>query len=121
MKAVFDTNILIDYLKGIEQASEELSRYKSKLISVISYIEVLVGAENKAEEDVIRAFLSTFQLCGLTAEVAEASIQIRKEHRMKVPDAVVYATAQVEGCLLVSRNTNDFRKEWLDLRVPYEI
>lgn len=121
MKAVFDTNILIDYLNGIKNASQELSRYKIKLISVITYIEVLVGAEDKTEESVIRGFLSTFQVCGITEDVAEASVKIRKEHKLKIPDAIVYATAQVEGCMMVSRNTIDFKKDWLDVRVPYEI
>ena len=121
MKAVFDTNILIDYLNGIENASQELSRYRKKLISVISFIEVLVGAEDETEESVIRGFLSTFEVRALSEEIAEASIKVRKKHRLKVPDAIVYATAQVEECMIVSRNTKDFKEEWPDVRVPYEI
>ncbi len=44
MKAVFDTNILIDYLNGFKQAKKELSLYEEKLISVITRIEVMTGA-----------------------------------------------------------------------------
>ena len=109
MKAVFDTNILIDYLNGIPDAAKEISLYKTKIISVITQIEVLVGAQTSDEEDIIRSFLSSFQIQPLTEEIAEATINLRKEHRLKIPDAIVYATAQNEECLLISRNTKDFK------------
>lgn len=121
MKAVFDTNILIDYLNGIEAASKELSLYQTRLISVVTYIEVLAGAYEAEEENIIRGFLSLLEVVGLSTEVADMTIQLRRDHRLKVPDAIVYATARVEGCMLVSRNTEDFKMEWPDIRVPYKI
>ena len=121
MNAVFDTNILIDYLNGEAAALEELSRYRSRFISVITHIEVLVGAVNRKEEIMIRSFLASFELKQLTANIAERVIQIRKEHRLKIPDAIVYATAQEEGCILVTRNTKDLKENWPDVRVPYEL
>ena len=121
MNAVFDTNILIDYLNGEEAALKELSRYQSRFISVITHIEVLVGAVNHQEEIVIRSFLTSFELKQLTTDIAERAIKIRKEHRLKIPDAIVYATAQEEGCILVTRNTKDLKEDWPDVRVPYEL
>ena len=118
MKAVFDTNILIDYLNGIDAAREELARYRVRQISIITFIEVLVGAK-AGEEKAIRGFLATFQIIELTAESAKEAIAIRKELRLKIPDAIVYATARSQGCLLVSRNTKEFKSEWPDIRVPY--
>jgi predicted nucleic acid-binding protein len=119
MKAVFDTNILVDYLNGVGKARKELKRYPEKLISVVTQIEVLVGVEGD-EEAAVRSFLSTFEVRELSKDIAEVAVQIRKETRMKVPDAVVYATAKVESCLIISRNTKDFREEWPDVRVPYQ-
>ena len=118
MKAVFDTNILIDYLNGIDAAREELARYRVRQISIITVIEVLVGAK-AGEEKAIRGFLATFQIIELSAEIAKEAIAIRKELRLKIPDAIVYATARSQGCLLVSRNTKEFKSEWPDIRVPY--
>lgn len=118
MKAVFDTNILIDYLNGIDAAREELARYRVRQISIITFIEVLVGAK-AGEEKAIRGFLATFQIIELSAEIAKEAIAIRKELRLKIPDAIVYATARSQGCLLVSRNTKEFKSEWPDIRVPY--
>ncbi len=118
MKAVFDTNILIDYLNGIDAAREELARYRVRQISIITFIEVLVGAK-AGEDKAIRGFLATFQIIELSAEIAKEAIAIRKELRLKIPDAIVYATARSQGCLLVSRNTKEFKSEWPDIRVPY--
>ncbi|MEQ1841428.1 MAG: PIN domain-containing protein, partial [Verrucomicrobiales bacterium] len=97
MKAVFDTNILVDYLNGIESAAKEISLFETRLISVITFIEVLVGARDQEEERVIRDFLGGFQVRELNANIASETVQVRKLYRLKVPDAIIYATAKEEG------------------------
>ena len=119
MKAVFDTNILIDYLNGVEKAAAELELYDERYISVITQIEVLVGADDAKEEHLIRRFLTGFKVRELSPVIAEATVRLRKELSLKVPDAIVYATAREEGCMLVTRNTRDFEVEWPDVREPY--
>lgn len=121
MKAVFDTNILIDYLNGIEAAKSELAQYSIRQISIITFIEVMVGVTDPEEEKAIRGFLSFFEIVELTSEIAAETVLIRKNLRLKIPDAIVYATARTQGCILVSRNTKDLKEEWPDVRVPYQI
>jgi predicted nucleic acid-binding protein len=121
VKAVFDTNILVDYLKGVRAAKEELDRYRVRQISIITFIEVMVGAENAAEESAIRGFLATFEVIELSAEIAQEAISIRKELRLKIPDAIVYATARTQGCMLVTRNTKELKEAWPDIRIPYRV
>ncbi len=121
MKAVFDTNILIDYLNGIEAAANEFSLYDDKLISIITFIEVMVGANSPEEESVLRGFLDSFTVCELSTAIADESIRLRKEYRLKVPDAIVYATARSQGTLIVTRNTKDLKSDWPDVRVPYVV
>lgn len=121
MKAVLDTNILIDYLKGIEEARQELSRYSRILVSLITRIELLVGARDESEAGVIRDLLASYDEVVLTSAIAEQAIRIRKEHGMKIPDAIVYATAKESECQIVSRNTKDFHPDWPDVRMPYRI
>ena len=121
MKAVFDTNILIDYLNGIDAARIELAQYGKRQISIITFIEVLVGAKDSEEEKAIRGFLSYFEILELTSEIAAETVLIRKNFQLKIPDAIVYATARTQGCILVSRNTKDLKQEWPDVRVPYQI
>lgn len=121
MRAVFDTNILIDYLNGIALARDELARYSVWQISVITYIEVMVGASQAEEADTIRGFLASFEVIELSSEIAKETISLRQAQRLKIPDAIVYATARTQGCLLVSRNTKDLKQEWADVRVPYQL
>ncbi|MBK8907605.1 MAG: type II toxin-antitoxin system VapC family toxin [Rhodospirillales bacterium] len=120
MKAVFDTNILIDYLNGIVDARRELTRYDSLLISPITWIEVMVGG--KSEENTrLRDFLRRFDWVALDTAVAGVAARLRRTHRIKVPDAVVWASAEVADALLVTRNTKDFPMDLPGIRVPYTL
>ena len=120
MKAVFDTNILIDYLNGFSEARTELSRYNERLVSVVTWMEVMVGTPPEKEQ-AARRFLNRFQVVGLGDEVAALGVTLRREQRLKLPDAVIYATARVAGCVLVTRNSKDFRPEFADVRIPYHL
>ena len=50
VRAVFDTNILIDFLKGNTDARAELDRYESPAVSLVSWMELLVGAASTEED-----------------------------------------------------------------------
>ena len=120
VKPLFDTNILIDFLNGVEPAMVELANYDDLAISVISWMEVMVGASETAKGGT-RAFLSGFQLVGLDEPVAEAAVALRQSHRIKLPDAIVWASAQVHGRLLVTRNERDFPTADPGVRMPYRL
>ncbi len=120
MKALLDTNILIDYLNGIDAARKEISRYETVLISPITWMEVMVGV-NDDEHQAIRLFLSRFAQVNIDAEVAEIAVSIRRKHKMRLPDAIIWASAKRESALLVSRNVNDFPADSPDVRVPYRV
>jgi len=119
MKAVFDTNILIDYLNGFSEAAKELALYDEKIISVITRVEVMAGARSGDQEIILRTFLASFTVIGLDNRVADRTIDLRRTLRLKIPDAIIYATAREQGCMLVSRNIKNFKEEWPDVRVPY--
>ena len=119
-RALFDTNILIDYLSGVVAAQEEMGRYVSRGISVITWMEVMAGAPS-AHETRTRAFLSTFQAVPITPEVAERAVTLRRDRRIKLPDAIILASALMGDWLLVTRNTRDFPEEAGVVRVPYRL
>ena len=121
MKPVFDTNILIDYLGGIRQAKEEISRFREAYISTITWVEVMAGSRDQAEEKAIRRFLEDFHCIAVDRDVADLSFQIRRQHRVKLPDAIIWATARQKNTLLVTRNTKDFPDSEPDIRVPYQL
>lgn len=120
VKALFDTNILIDYLNALPEARSELGRYEHKAISVITWMEVMVGAAAPVQA-VTRSFLDSFQIVELRGDIAERAVELRRAHRIKLPDAVIWASAITEGAILVTRNIKDFPAELPGIRAPYRI
>jgi hypothetical protein len=119
MKALFDTNILIDYLNGVPAAQAEFGRHRRRLISVVTWMEVLAGARDGAEEDVIEMFLRDFTLVELSRPIAREAVALRRARRIRLPDAIIWSSARHESALLVTRNTKDFPRDEPGIRVPY--
>ena len=94
VRALFDTNILIDYLGGVGAAKKELARYEYRAISTITWLEVLVGVTAE-DEAAIRAWLGSFDVIALDSAIANRAVEIRKQRRIRLPDAIVWASAQV--------------------------
>ncbi len=119
MNAVFDTNILIDYLSGSAKARRELDAFEIIHISLVSWMEILVGAAEGDEEAEIREFLHRFQVYPVNEGVAERAVEIRRRKRIRLPDAIIWATAQHLGLILVTRNIRDFPRNNPGVRIPY--
>lgn len=120
LKTVLDTNILIDYLSGYKEAEKEISLYKESAISIISWMEVWVGVE-KEEEQIVQSFLSSFTLLQVTEEIAKEAVELRKKYKLKLPDAIIWASATHQGWTLVTRNTKDFKNSLPGIRIPYRL
>jgi len=118
VKSLFDTNILIDYLNGIPQAKIELTRYTDKFISIVTWMEIQVGTE-PAEQGAVDHFLLGFTVLPLDTQVSIKAVALRKSTRIKLPDAVIWATAQCHKLLLITRNSKDFSPSTQGVRVPY--
>jgi len=116
--ALFDTNILIDHLNAVPQARKEIERFENRAVSIITWMEVMVGAKADLVEPT-RRFLEGFKVIALDDEIANRAVTLRRAHRIKLPDAVIWATAQTAGCLLVTRNTKDFPADDPGIREPY--
>jgi len=118
---LFDTNILIDHLNGIGKATRELKRSTDPAISMITWIEVMTGASTQDEEAILRAFLLNFQCLPVSSAVAERAAVVRRQMRVKMPDAIILATAEVAGRVLVTRNVKDFPSGMRGVKVPYRV
>ncbi|MEN5363213.1 type II toxin-antitoxin system VapC family toxin [Brevundimonas intermedia] len=116
--ALFDSNILVDHLRGFPQAKAEIDRYEDRAISIISWMEVMVGIPDHLAEPT-RHFLDEFTVIGLNGMVAKRAVSLRKTRRLKLPDAIIWAAAQTTGRLLVTRNTKDFPTDEPGVRTPY--
>ena len=117
--ALVDTNILIDFLDGVAFARSELALYTDRALSVISRIELFAGVRLEDRERAER-FLDLFVQIGLTDQIAEEAVKLRRSSRLKLPDAVILATARVENRILLTRNTRDFSPGRF-VRIPYQL
>jgi predicted nucleic acid-binding protein len=110
MKYLFDSNILIKFQSKFltERAFEIIveiidSDYN---ISVISELEVL--GHHSATSDV-EEFIGIANIIDLTWEIRKTTIQLRKQYKIKLPDAIIAATAIVNKLVLITENEKDFR------------
>ena len=117
---LLDTNIVIDYLAGIRVAEDTVLNCLDSAISVISWIEVLAGISAEQQEATLR-FLRTLTQMPLTPKIASEAAQVRRSYRLKLPDAIILATAYVEGRILLTRNTEEFGAIGRSVRFPYKL
>jgi len=104
---IFDTNVLI-YLSKYQIPVEKLSIDVAG-ISIISKIEILgYQFKNIEEHDLLTEICNIIEVVPLSDEIADATIKLRQKHRIKTPDAIIYATALVKNVPLLTNNIKDF-------------
>lgn len=121
----FDANILVDALMDHRPAHDEIRRAASSgariWLSRMAWIEVM----SKGSDDVVRGalrFLGRFEIDEIDEETSVRAAALRRERpRLKSPDALILASAQVRGRVLVTRNVRDFPATMPGIRVPYTI
>jgi predicted nucleic acid-binding protein len=108
-RLLLDTNILI-YLSKQELKLEDFASEDDVLyISVITLMEAKgYHFSNKKEETIIGSLCENLIKAYLTDDVIETVISLRKKHNIKLPDAIILATAIENNLQLITRNTKDF-------------
>ena len=84
-------------------------------------MEVLAGASDENELLTLRGFLRRFELLSLSPTIDESAVTIRRTGRLRLPDAIIWATAKEQKTLLVTRNIRDFSPDHPEIRVPYKL
>lgn len=114
----FDSNILIDALNGQPVAHAEIARADRPWISRITWIEVL-SKERGGTLAQIERFLNGFGIDEVDSKIAAHAAAMRRERpRLRLADAVIHATAQINNRILVTRNIKDFPAQMPGIRVP---
>ena len=100
MKAVLDTNAVIYLQKGM--LAEPLPR-GHYFISVITEMELLsFHGLSEEQQQWLHRFIDAIGLIGLDSNVKSRAIELRKEYRLKLPDAIIAASAIENDLQLVS-------------------
>ncbi len=113
---LFDTDVLIWCFRGNEKAARLIdSESGDRLLSIVSYMELLQGARNSQEKKWIHSFLSDFDflVLPLSENIGKrASIYIEEhalKHGIQMADALIAATAMENGSKLCTSNYKHFK------------
>lgn len=99
-----DTDLFVDHLRGAVRLEPRRHRLS---YSVISRAELYAG--NSATELSAR-LLAPFREIGVDRAIAERAGRIRREFGLRLPDALIAATAVEHNLALATRNVSDFAK-----------
>ncbi|MES2828492.1 MAG: type II toxin-antitoxin system VapC family toxin [Bacteroidota bacterium] len=112
---LIDTSAVIKYLnetftpEGIAFIDGVVD--KESLISFISEIELQVWSPKNPDDLVTyKQFISSSFVFGISDQIIQETIRIRKEHNVKLPDALIAATALLNNLTLIADNDKDFLK-----------
>jgi predicted nucleic acid-binding protein len=124
---LWDTNTVIYYMQqqfppNAEQFIDSISQNDEPAISVITEIELLSWkSPTESDEKVLQNFTNDALIIELEQPIKLKTVEIRKLNKIKLPDAIIAATALVHNLTLVTRNVADF-KNILALKIinPFE-
>ena len=111
-KAVLDSNTIIFATRGLIDVDEMLARYDEFYASIITYVEVYgFEFQNSTEKDIADEIFANLQIVELDQTIADQAIHYRKNKikKIKLPDAVILATAKYAGGELLTDDWDDFQ------------
>ncbi len=100
--ALVDTDILVDHLRGARRFEPTGPVH----VSVVTRAELFAG--HATDERRVSILLGPFLEHPVDAAIAERAGRLRRVHGLRLPDALIAATALVNGLTLVTRNVRDF-------------
>lgn len=113
-----DTNILVGFFKGEDSIRSSLERFDSLKIPAVAYAEFLVGLPYREQRDAANQAINTlFEIVHSTDAICAEAAELRRKTRLKLPDAMIYATARVGGGVLITRD-KDFGVQESDILIP---
>ena len=112
---MYDTDVLIWFMRGNEKAAGVFEKDAEKTISVQTYMELLQGARDRTEQEHLKDFIFAFDFAvlPLTENIGHRALVYVEEYAlsagMRSADAVIAATAVENNAVLCTGNTRHFR------------
>ncbi len=127
IKYLWDTNTVIYFLQkqfppAAEKYIDQTLAHSQPAISAITEIELLCWkTANKKDLTVLQGFIDDTTVFELEKDIKLKTAEIRKKYKVKLPDAIIAATAVIHNLTLITRNTKDFKEvHALDVINPFE-
>ena len=109
---LLDSNTIIYLSKKLIKIDDILEDNTIPLVSVVTYMEVLgYDFKDDSEKNFIKKLFSFLEIVYIDEEIAIKTIKIREENKIKLPDAIICATAIANNATLV---TNDIRLKGIE-------
>ena len=108
---LIDTNAAIDYLQNrLPAKANDIIDGNRINMSVITRMELLAWKKATSEQlKLLHSFIDASNVYNLDEQTIVEGIEIRKNHNIKLPDAIIAATALVHSYILITRNMSDFK------------
>lgn len=113
---LIDSDILIDAGRGVTEAVDCLKAIKKNdvaAISIMTQMELLVGAQNKVGQNKLDKFFKQFQIVKIDAAISDKSVELLRQYRLShgllIADSLIAATALALNVPLVSKNQRDYK------------
>lgn len=125
MRFLLDTNVVINYLEASLPKDSMLLLNtivdEKPIISIITKIETLgYNFKTHDEQIVMETFINACTVIHINNDIVDKTISIKKAKKIKLPDAIIAATALLNDLVLLSRNLADFKSiEELIVTDPY--
>ncbi len=109
-----DTNAVLELVGGLlpTPATDWLDAVMTRNghhIPVITRIELFSKKIDDAETQTLTGFVQFADVIGLDEPIIQQTMRLRQQRRLKLPDAVIAATALARGLTLITRNGSDFK------------
>ena len=101
---LIDTDVFVDHLRGARELDPGNHRIH---YSVITRAELAAGT---SATGVVDTLLGPFREIGIDRPIAQRAGRIRRESGVRLPDALIAATAIESGLRLVTRNRKDYER-----------
>lgn len=123
---LIDNNVISSYFSGLfsEKAIDFVATVidQTPAISVITAIEALSWVSpDKSKEVIVKTFIEDANILPLSPDVVAQCVKIRRSRKVKIPDAIIAATAIVHNLTLITSD-NDFNSiEGLNIIDPHNL
>jgi len=126
MKALLDTSILIDYLRGLKEAKNLIEKIRNKeihcLVSTLTEAELFAGkeCEKESKREEIKALILLCEKLHIDNEISQKAGEFKRKYNILLDDCIIAATAHIQNVRLWTKNIEEFKKiKEIVVEAPY--